>query len=100
MSSRNRYLDADARARAPALYRTLGEVAERLRSGRRDYAVLEGEAQRTLENAGFRPDYLSIRRSADLQPPAGDDGALVVLAAAHLDGARLIDNLQVTLQTA
>lgn len=100
MSSRNRYLDADARARAPALYRTLGEVAERLCSGRRDYAVLEGEAQRTLENAGFRPDYLSIRRSADLQPPAGDDGALVVLAAAHLDGARLIDNLQVTLQTA
>ncbi len=95
MSSRNRYLGPEQRRQAPQLYRTLCEVAGRLRSGERDFAALEARARRLLEEAGFRPDYVSIRAADTLQPPGGGDAALVVLAAAWLGKARLIDNVQV-----
>jgi pantoate--beta-alanine ligase len=97
MSSRNNYLDADQRRRAPALYRALVATAERLRSGRRDYAVLEKQAMTELELAGLRGDYFSIRRTTDLGKPAKEEKKLVILAAAFLGSARLIDNLEVTL---
>ena len=44
---------------------------------------------------GWHPDYVTVRRRSDLQPPAGDDAALVVLAAARLGTTRLIDNLEI-----
>src|SRR5258708_39671604 len=47
---------------------------------------------------GWRPDYVSVRRQADLQPPGAGDRELVVLAAAVLGRTRLIDNVEVTLQ--
>lgn len=94
MSSRNGYLSADERAIAPALYRTLGAAASALNEGRRPDEV-EAEALHALSAAGFRPDYVSIRRTADLAPPAEEDRDLVVLAAAYLGRARLIDNLRV-----
>jgi pantoate--beta-alanine ligase len=47
-----------------------------------------------LSSAGWRPDYVAVRRQADLQPPHPGD-ALVVLAAARLGATRLIDNLEV-----
>ena len=49
-----------------------------------------------LTRAGFRPDYVSIRRASDLGEPAAGDAALRVLAAAWLGPARLIDNLEIT----
>jgi pantoate--beta-alanine ligase len=97
MSSRNGYLTADERARAPALYQALQQAAADLQRGERDYARIEARAIAALENAGLRPDYFQIRRAADLQPPAADEPALVLLAAAYLGRARLIDNLQLTL---
>ncbi|HHJ12988.1 MAG TPA: pantoate--beta-alanine ligase [Gammaproteobacteria bacterium] len=93
MSSRNRYLDAEARARAPELYRSLKALVEAVRAGRRDYRALEREAIERLAGAGLVPEYVEIRLADSLQPaPEGATGCRV-LAAARLGGARLIDNL-------
>lgn len=93
LSSRNQYLTADERARAPAIYAALVACRMRLRSGARDLAALEGEGSAALAAAGLAPEYFSIRRAADLAPPGADDDQLVILAAARLGRARLIDNL-------
>lgn len=97
LSSRNGYLDAAQRAAAPALHRSLEQLAERLRAGETDHAALIAEAQRSQQAASFRPDYLEIREAFSLRPAAPDDRNLVLLVAAHLGATRLIDNLSVTL---
>ncbi len=97
MSSRNNYLDEAQRARAPALYTALKHTADGLREGRRDFARLEEEAARMIAGAGLKPDYIGIRRAADLGEPGPDDTSLVILGAAYLGLARLIDNLEVDL---
>lgn len=56
---------------------------------------METDALRELETAGFRADYLSVRRAADLAEPGAQDRQLVILAAAWLGRTRLIDNLEV-----
>lgn len=93
MSSRNRYLSEAERRVAPALYLTLREVRDSLRRGAADFAVIEAEGTRTLEARGFRPDYLVVRRAADLSLPKAGDQDLRILAAAWLGRARLIDNV-------
>ena len=97
LSSRNRYLAPADRRRAPILYRSLREASERIRSGERDYHALGLHYMKGLERAGFRPDYFSVRRAGDLESPAPEDRELVVLAAAWLGLARLIDNVSCTL---
>jgi len=97
MSSRNGYLSEEERARAPALYRILQLIAVAIKTGDKDFTGLEAQAKAELEKAGFRPDYFHIRRTADLSEPTAGDRALVILAAAHLGKARLIDNLSVSL---
>jgi pantoate--beta-alanine ligase len=97
MSSRNQYLNREERETAPALYRTLQEIVTSVQSGNRDYTALERAASDKLLNTGFRPDYVSIRRADDLQPASSTDSRLVILAAAWLGQARLIDNIQLTL---
>ncbi|QIK38983.1 pantoate--beta-alanine ligase [Caldichromatium japonicum] len=96
MSSRNHYLTPEERARAPALYRVLNEVATALRSGQ-PLAEAEGAGLESLKAAGFRPDYLSVRCAEDLTPPGPGNRDLVILVAAYLGRARLIDNLRVCL---
>ncbi len=93
MSSRNRYLSAEERRRAPALYRTLCRTAEQLAAGRGDHQAMEQEAMETLTQEGLRPEYFSIRRAEDLAAPQDGERALVVLTAAWLGSARLIDNV-------
>ena len=93
MSSRNSYLSAEERRRAPRLYQILREVAQALEGGDSGYAELEAEACRRLAAAGFRPDYVAIRRAGDLAAPAPGERELRVLGAAWLGRARLIDNL-------
>ena len=95
MSSRNGYLDAAERARASALYRTLCRVRDEVRAGDRDFASVEARALAALSEAGFEPDYVRIRRRADVMPPQAPEEPLIVLAAARLGGARLIDNLAI-----
>ena len=95
MSSRNQYLtDADRRA-APMLHRTLRDIAEALENGEDSYYKLEKDAIDALESAGFEPEYVSIRRAATLDPPERHTDELVILAAARLGKARLIDNVLV-----
>lgn len=94
-SSRNQYLSAQEREVAPALYSVLQQVAHDLQSGGRDFPGLEGRAMEALSRHGFAPEYVSIRRAVNLEPPDRDTDALVVLAAARLGNARLIDNLVV-----
>lgn len=93
LSSRNGYLTAAERARAPALYKTLCRARDHLEQGRAADAV-EAEGRRELASARLAPDYFSVRRAEDLAAPAPADRDLVVLAAAYLGRARLIDNLR------
>jgi pantoate--beta-alanine ligase len=97
MSSRNRYLDAAQRSRAPGLHAALTRLRDAVRTGERDFAALERSAGDELERAGFKPDYVAVRRAADLAKPSAQDPAddLVVLGAAWLGRARLIDNLRI-----
>lgn len=97
MSSRNGYLTLEERAIAPTLYRVLCDIAEKCGSGLDDFAAVELEAVSQLEANGFRPDYISIRRSADLDVPKTGEKQMVVLAAAYLGRTRLIDNLLINL---
>jgi pantoate--beta-alanine ligase len=93
LSSRNGYLGAEQRVEAVALSRELKGVVGALRSGRRDFAALEQAAMDALTARGWRPDYVALRRQADLGAPAERE-PLVVLAAARLGETRLIDNLE------
>jgi len=97
LSSRNGYLSPAERAEAPRLYQSLRTARDEVFSGKRDFRRIELEAMATLAGKGWRPDYISVRRQADLQPPGNDDRQLVVLAAAFLGRTRLIDNVEVTL---
>jgi pantoate--beta-alanine ligase len=98
LSSRNSRLSPQARERAPELYRSLQDVVAGcgLEPDVWPDAFSEAIAAATerLGRAGFRVDYLSIRRADDLQEPQPGDADLVLLAAAWLDGVRLIDNLR------
>jgi pantoate--beta-alanine ligase len=96
LSSRNQYLTPAERALAPRIYAELQAAAQRLKAGDADFAGIEGTGLRALEIAGFRPDYFSVRLAADLSPPTPGASELVVLTAARLSRARLIDNIQVT----
>jgi pantoate--beta-alanine ligase len=97
ISSRNHYLTDEQRIRAPLLHSTLLEVGNRLANGERDYARLEVSAVTRLKENGFDPDYVAVRRVDDLGRPNGSQSPedLIVLAAAWLGQARLIDNLRV-----
>jgi pantoate--beta-alanine ligase len=99
LSSRNMYLSAEERTEAPTLFRNLNAVANEVRSGHLDIFELERQAMAEMSNRGWKPDYISIRKRSNLQPPSAGDMAqgekLVVLAAAKLGATRLIDNLEI-----
>ena len=96
MSSRNSYLNAAERAIAPQLYQTLLDVRDLLTNAEHDLAGIEQAAMDQLREAGFGPQYVSVRRCADLGTPDGDHEDRVVLAAAMLGRTRLIDNVKVS----
>jgi len=97
LSSRNQYLSPEERSEAPRLYQTLGHARDELVGGARDFQRIELEAMAALAHRGWRPDYIAIRRQADLQPPVEQDRELVLLAAARLGRTRLIDNIEIAL---
>lgn len=97
LSSRNGYLTPAERAEAPRLSRTLQAVRSAVLAGERDFAKLEKAAVAELDGAGWQSDYVAVRRQSDLQPPTGNERALVVLAASRLGTPRLIDNLEIDL---
>jgi pantoate--beta-alanine ligase len=95
LSSRNGFLSAEERAEAPRLHRLLEGMRNAVRAGERDFARLEGKAMAELRSHGWAPDYLAVRKRANLQAPAPDETSLVVLGAARLGSTRLIDNLEI-----
>jgi pantoate--beta-alanine ligase len=95
LSSRNGYLSAQERGRALELHHALSAARDALRSGDRDFARIEHDAMAFLEARGWSPQYVAVRRQADLQSPAAHESSLVILAAALLGSTRLIDNLEV-----
>jgi pantoate--beta-alanine ligase len=96
MSSRNQYLSAAERALAPTIYATLSAAGRRLTGGDADFASIERAGFTALEAAGLRPDYFAIRQASDLNPPGAHERQLVVLTAARMSKARLIDNIRIT----
>ena len=94
LSSRNQYLTVEERAVAPQLHATLQRAADSIEEGTTDYTAVEQSAAEALTEAGFRVDYFAIRDADTLAPPVAGSN-LVVLAAAHLGKARLIDNLRI-----
>ncbi|MEO7071797.1 MAG: pantoate--beta-alanine ligase [Rhodanobacter sp.] len=93
LSSRNQYLSAAERARAPMLHDTLCKMRALFAAGH-PWQAIERVATTRLQRAGFVPDYAAIRRGEDLLPPGdGERDGLVALVAARLGTTRLIDNL-------
>jgi pantoate--beta-alanine ligase len=98
MSSRNRYLSPAERAVAPRIYATLRAVGERIEGGERDLAQLAAWGASELQAASMAPDYFEIREALTLREPSETSRELVILTAARLGKARLLDNLRVTLR--
>ncbi|MCK2045758.1 pantoate--beta-alanine ligase [Chromohalobacter moromii] len=96
LSSRNGYLSAAQRQRAPALYRTLCHMHDALRASESPPMALRNGLA-ALTEQGFKPDYLELRRAQDLGPVALETRETILLVAAHLGTTRLIDNLPVSL---
>ena len=99
LSSRNGYLRPEDRQEAGALSLALRQLAQDTRRAidAGDFNALptmEAAAMAVLRDRGWRPDYLTVRRRADLLPPTSGDEALVVLGAAKLGTTRLIDNFE------
>jgi pantoate--beta-alanine ligase len=101
LSSRNGYLSAEERTEAVQLSLALKQLAKNYRLNAGNIAALEAEAMGLLTARGWHPDYLTVRRRADLQPPqvgfsmgGQSSDPLVVLGAAKLGKTRLIDNLE------
>ncbi len=96
LSSRNGYLSADERKEAVHLSQALRRAQAEIAAGKRDFQRLELQEMALLAGRGWKPDYVAIRRQADLQPPGPDDHDFVILGAARLGATRLIDNLELT----
>ena len=98
LSSRNSYLSAAERLEAVQLSKALQALGQAAKAGSTaDLPALEAQAMQALARRGWKPDYLTLRRRADLLPPQGAlaSETLMVLGAAKLGNTRLIDNLEV-----
>ena len=95
MSSRNQYLSPEERALSATIHRTLLAMRDAMLAGTPRHAV-EADADATLRDAGFVPDYAVLRRLDLGEPKDGELGGLVALIAARLGRTRLIDNLEFT----
>jgi pantoate--beta-alanine ligase len=93
LSSRNGYLSSAEREEAVQLSLALKRMAAAIQGGDKDFAAIEAAAMQNLEQRGWKPDYMTVRRRSDLQAAGGGE-ALVALGAAKLGSTRLIDNLE------
>ena len=92
MSSRNVYLDRDARAQATALNRALDAGAAVFDAGDHRAGSILSAARRVLGDAGIDPEYLELRDAETLRPLARVETEALLAVAAHVGAARLIDN--------
>ncbi|EFI4023944.1 TPA: pantoate--beta-alanine ligase [Escherichia coli] len=92
LSSRNGYLTAEQRKIAPGLYKVLSSIADKLQAGERDLDEIIAIAGQELNEIGFRSDDIQIRDADTLLEIAENSKRAVILVAAWLGDARLIDN--------
>ena len=97
MSSRNNYLSEEERAQAGHIWIELNRVIDGLKAGSKNFFDLIQQGKINLIKQGFKPDYLEIRNAQTLKPAVEHDEQVVVLVAAILGKARLIDNIRVDL---
>lgn len=97
LSSRNGYLTAEQRKIAPGLYKVLSSIADKLQAGERDLAEIIAIAGQELNEKGFRADDIQIRDADTLLEVSENSKRAVILVAAWLGDARLIDNKMVEL---
>ncbi|MBC1187936.1 MULTISPECIES: pantoate--beta-alanine ligase [Kluyvera] len=97
LSSRNGYLTAEQRKIAPGLYKVMSRVAEKLKAGERDQGEMIAIAEQELNEKGFRADDIQIRDADTLLDLTDSSKRAVILMAAWLGQARLIDNQSVEL---
>lgn len=95
LSSRNGYLTPGERQQAPAIYQALSWAAQQISQGNLDYGQIERLGAERIDQAGLKTDYFEIRCAQNLTAPGHSQKALVILTAAHLGKARLIDNIEV-----
>lgn len=95
LSSRNRYLDGDARRRAPALRAALVAAKKAFDDGTRNPAAIEAVGKQVLAESGaFDVDYLSLVSETDFVTPSVAASGDSIIAAARISGTRLIDNIR------
>ncbi len=95
MSSRNAYLSAEEREKAPLLHQAISEIAEAL-SNNVTTGDLLNKGRKNLTQSGFDVDYLEVRNADTLAPIEGRvKGQVRIFAAAILGKTRLIDNIAV-----
>ena len=92
LSSRNGYLTAEQRKIAPGLYKVLSSIADKLQAGERDLDEIIAIAGQELNEKGFRSDDIQIRDADTLLEVSENSKRAVILVAAWLGDARLIDN--------
>lgn len=92
LSSRNGYLTAEQRKIAPGLYKVLSSIADKLQAGERDLDEIIAIAGQELNEKGFRADDIQIRDADTLLEISENSKRAVILVAAWLGDARLIDN--------
>lgn len=97
MSSRNGFIAPQERPLVNQLFQSLNWLCGQIKSGQRDYSRLEVEARGQIENAGFKPDYITVCNSKTLELAADDDLNITVLGAMYTKSARLIDNISINL---
>lgn len=97
LSSRNGYLTAEQRKIAPGLYKVLSSIADKLQAGERDLDKIITIAGQELNEKGFRADDIQIRDADTLLEVSETSKRAVILVAAWLGDARLIDNKMVEL---
>ncbi|HIA4199401.1 TPA: pantoate--beta-alanine ligase [Escherichia coli] len=97
LSSRNGYLTAEQRKIAPGLYKVLSSIADKLQAGERDLDEIIAIAGQELNEKGFRSDDIQIRDADTLLEVSENSKRSVILVAAWLGDARLIDNKLVEL---
>ncbi|MBW1088181.1 pantoate--beta-alanine ligase [Escherichia coli] len=97
LSSRNGYLTAEQRKIAPGLYKVLSSIADKLQAGERDLDEIITNAGQELNEKGFRADDIQIRDADTLLEVSETSKRAVILVAAWLGDARLIDNKMVEL---
>ena len=97
LSSRNGYLTSDQRKIAPGLSKVMNAMAEKLLAGDNDTHEIIAVAEQELNNSGFRADDIQIRDADTLLEVSSASKRAVILMAAWLGQARLIDNKVVEL---